>query len=126
MNKNDEIDEDDITIIWLARDDCRGRFACVFEADERVSYIYIYHIRSENDTEILGAVQVCKGTPDYTEQDIEIRWYDGETKAGVFIRGESGAYFDLVAGWGCPGTYWKTRRAASAAGDMRDKMPENK
>jgi hypothetical protein len=117
MDENDEIDKDDVTLIWLARDDSRGQFACVFEANERNSYIYLYHFIGKDGQEILGAQQVCTGAPDFTEKDVKIRWYDDETKVGVFIKGELGAYFDLVTWQGCPGTYWETRKTLSANGN---------
>ena len=110
-----ESDEDGI-LIFLAHDDSRGRYSGVFEADERVSWFYLHHFlgKKDNRTEILGAVQVCRGAPEFTLQVVHIEWYDDDTKVGVYIKGELGAYFDLVAGWGYPGTYRATANALNA------------
>jgi hypothetical protein len=128
MDEGDDVDDDEETLVFLAHDDSRGRFGGVFEATERVSYFYLYHFfgKGEDDTEILGAVQVCRGAPHFMQDDVHIEWYDDETKVGVFIKGELGAYFELVAGWGYPGTYWATANAlnAKAEGDQQDETPQ--
>jgi hypothetical protein len=82
-----------------------GEYAGVFEADDNVSYFYLYKIVEGADGEIVGAVQVYRGIPDFTESDVEVRWFDNDEKVGVFVKGELGAHFDLVSGWGYPGSY---------------------
>jgi hypothetical protein len=98
--------------IFLHRIHSAGRYAGVFEADDRVSWFYFWDLNRRGQ-KILGAVQVYGGPLNFTADDVEVRWYDDETKIGVFIRGELGAYFDLVARWGYPGTYWRSQRKLS-------------
>jgi hypothetical protein len=128
MDEGDDDDDGEEILVFLAHDDSRGRYSGVFEASERVSYFYLHQFLGKNDnkTEILGAVQVCRGAPHFTQADVHIEWYDDETKVGVFIKGELGAYFDLVAGWGYPDTYWATANALNAkdAGDQQDETPQ--
>jgi len=95
----------------------QGRFVAFFEANDDTSWFYLQDRDLDpKSSQIFGAVQVYLGIPDFTEADVDVRWYDGETKVGVFIKGELGAYFDLAAGWGYPGTYWKTRKGLSVKG----------
>lgn len=80
-------------------------FAGVFEADDTVSYFYLCSLTEGPNGRIIGAVQVYRGLPNFAESEVVVRWFDNETKVGVFIKGELGAYLDLVSGWGYPGTY---------------------
>lgn len=88
------------TDIFVDRTNARGDYAGVFEADENVSYFYLYNIIEGSDGRIVEAVQVHHGVPNFTAEDVQVRWYDEDTKVGVFIKGQLGAYFDLVTGKG--------------------------
>jgi hypothetical protein len=86
-----------------------GRYAGVFAGDDDVSWFYFHDLDEEGPAQILGAVQVYRGIPNFTEADVDVRWNDDQTEVAVFIKGELGAYFDLVRGWGYPGTYSRTQ-----------------
>lgn len=89
--------------IFANKIDLRNRYAGVFEADDDVSWFYLHDLGAAEGKRILGAVQVHRGPPNFDESDVEVRWFDDETKVGVFIKGKLGAYFDLVKGTGYPG-----------------------
>ncbi|HEY3638448.1 MAG TPA: hypothetical protein VGK90_09890 [Rhizomicrobium sp.] len=102
-----------------------GRFVGFLEGDDDNSWFYLQDLDIDpDDCQIIGAVQVYLGVPDFTEADVEVHWYDGEMKVGVFIKGELGAYFDLATRWGYPGTYWKTRKALAAKNNQPDTPPQ--
>jgi hypothetical protein len=82
-----------------------GRYAGILHGDDAVTWFYFHDLAAQK---VLGAVQVYRGVPNFTEADVEIRWNDDQTEVGVFIKGELGACFDLVRGWGYPGTYSRT------------------
>lgn len=94
-----------MTDLFVDKFNTEGNCAGVFEADNTVSYFYLYYIPERADGHIAGAVQVYRGPPNFKQSDVEVRWFDGETKVGVFIKGELGAYFDVNKGRGYPGTY---------------------
>lgn len=91
--------------VFIDKFNTDGNCAGIFEANDAVSYFYLYHIAEGTDGHIVGAVQVYRGPADFKQSDVEVRWFDGETKVGVFIKGELGAYFDVIKGWGYSGTY---------------------
>jgi hypothetical protein len=94
-----------MTDIFVDGMNSQGTYAGAFEADDAVSWFYLHDLSAEPGGKIVGAVQVYRGVPDFVESDVQIRWYDDETKVGVFIKGQLGAHFDLVSGWGLPGSY---------------------
>jgi hypothetical protein len=98
-----------VTSIFVDKTNKKGDFAGVFEADDDVGYFYLYELGRKAGEKIIGAVQVCRGIPDFAASDVDIRWFDDETKVGVFIKGELGACFDLISGRGFPGTYSRTQ-----------------
>ena len=98
-----------MTDIFVDQLNAAGNLAGVLEADDRGAYFYLYMPHAETGGRIVGAVQVYAGAPNYTASDVVVRWFDKESKVGVFIKGELGAYFDIVAGWGYPGTYSRTQ-----------------
>lgn len=81
------------------------KLAGVFESEEDVSYFYLYKVDNEPGKKVIGAVQVCSGVPDFTSEDIEIRWSADELKVGLFIRGKLWAYFDVISRTGFGGRY---------------------
>jgi hypothetical protein len=84
--------------IFVDKLNSKRDLAGVLEADDQVSYFYLYNIIGPTDGRILGAVQAHRGVPDFTASDVEVRWFDGESKVGVFINGALRAYFDLDSG----------------------------
>lgn len=94
-----------MTDIFVDTTNNKGDFAGVFEADDSTSYFYLYQLVDGANGQILGAVQVYRGVPNFVAADVAVRWLDDETKVAVFIKDELGAYFDLRSGRGYPGSY---------------------
>ncbi len=79
--------------------------AGVFEADDETSYFYLYKFGNEPNKRIVSAIRIFSGNPDFTEADVDIRWFDDENKVGLLIRQELWAYFDIVSGGQQVGLY---------------------
>lgn len=101
-----------MTDIFVDAANKKGDFADVFEADDSVSYFYLYQLANGSGGKVLGAVQVYRAVPDFAATDVAVRWLDDETKVAVFIKHELGAYFDLQSGREYPGTFSRTQPGA--------------
>lgn len=82
-----------------------GDVAGVFESGTDVSYFYLYKSGNAPKERILGAIQVASGIRDFSASDVDILWYEDDSKVGLFIRKALWAYFDLVSGRGYSGRY---------------------
>ena len=71
-----------------------GDLAGVFEHDGDTGYFYLYKTGGEAGHRILDYIRIISGNPDFGEEDLSIRWDQGEQKVGLFIRGELWAVFD--------------------------------
>jgi hypothetical protein len=80
-------------------------YSAFFEADDDVGWLYLAVNPDGPDSKVIGAVQIMRGPPDFTDSDVDVRWNEDETKAGLFIRSKLYGYFDLNLGRGIPGTY---------------------
>ena len=67
--------------------------AGVFEFDGETSYFYLYRT-AKNREQVLDAIHVFSGIPDFSEADIAVRWNPAQDKVGLFIRDELWAVFD--------------------------------
>ena len=74
-----------------------GDLAGVFEHDGEAGFFYLYRMGDENDR-VLGAIHILTGRPDFSAEDLEIRWTADDVKVGLFIRGELWAVFDSDQG----------------------------
>jgi hypothetical protein len=74
-----------------------GDEAGVFEYDGETGYFYLYATKCK-ENEVLGAICVVIGVPDFGEIDVAIRWNAEQSKVGLFIRGRLWAAFDGVTG----------------------------
>lgn len=68
--------------------------AGVFEFDGETAYFYLYETSADQGQKILGAIHIFSGTPDFTAEDVSIRWDPTENKVGLFLRGLLWAVFD--------------------------------
>jgi len=64
-----------------------GDLAGVFESENDVAYFYLYDMAGGTDRRIRDAIRILTGAPDFDQGDISVRWDDGETMVGLFIRG---------------------------------------
>jgi hypothetical protein len=72
-----------------------GDLAGVFEYDGDTGYFYLYSTpHSAAGQKVLGSIYIISGTPDFSEEDLHIRWDRNERRVGLFIRGELWAVFD--------------------------------
>jgi hypothetical protein len=71
-----------------------GDHAGIFEYDGKTGYFYLYEIVTANHQRITAAIQVLTGIADFKKEHVAIRWTNGETMVGLFIRGELVAAFD--------------------------------
>lgn len=72
-----------------------GEFAGVFEYDGETSFFYLYKMGKSGNAQVLDAIRVCAGTPDFSTADIKISWDTSEKIVGLLIRGEVWAAFEL-------------------------------
>src|SRR5438477_1817058 len=70
-----------------------GDLAGVFEFDGETGYFYLYDLRQPEAQRIAGAIHILSGPPDFTSDDVSIRWATGETTVGLFIRDRLWALF---------------------------------
>lgn len=92
-----------MTDIYFDKTNAMETLAGVFEADDTVSYFYLY--KTGPDSGVIGALQVCSGTPDFALSDVDIQWRENQSKVGLLIRGRLWALFDLSSGRGSVGRY---------------------
>jgi hypothetical protein len=71
-----------------------GDLAGVFEHDGETGYFYLYNTEGETAHRVIGSVRVVSGHPDFSEQDVSIRWDPTDRRVGLFIRGALWAVFD--------------------------------
>ena len=69
-------------------------FAGVFEVDGDTGYFYLCRVGPSGEPRILEAIPVSFGEPDYTQDDVEVRWSGDELVVYVMIGGEVRAAFD--------------------------------
>lgn len=82
-----------------------GNLGAFFEADDRTAWLYLCHVYETGDIKIIKPLNVLNRTPDFTESDVEVRWFDHDSKAGVIIKGHLWAYFDVPSAEGHRGIY---------------------
>lgn len=70
-----------------------GDLAGVFEYIEQTGYYYLYDPTQKKRQQIVAAIHVLSGEPDFTESDVEVRWAQGEEIVGLLIRGQLWAVF---------------------------------
>ena len=72
---------------------------------------YLYKIldpdrlNEDGNLEIVNVAHVLNGPPDFSDSDVEVRWFDRDTKVGVLIGNILWAYFDVEAGRSVSGRY---------------------
>lgn len=79
----------------------------VFEFDDDVAYFYLYRNSAPDGERIGGAIHILSGTPDFDQNDIQVRWSNDETLVGLFIRSTLWAAFDARNGTKYGGNYHK-------------------
>jgi hypothetical protein len=72
----------------------KGDLVGVFEYDGETAYFYLYETGRECGHKVVGAIRIMSGDPDFEQADLVIHWDAGETKVGLFIRGELCAAFE--------------------------------
>ena len=82
-----------------------GDQAGVFEYDADVGYFYLYEMKNEEGRNVVSAIRVLTGAPDFGEEDTSIRWNATESQVGLFIRGQLWAVFDSTTGAKYGGDY---------------------
>lgn len=63
-----------------------GDIAGVFEVDGDTGYFYLYKLQENGDDQVIAAIPVLVGLPDFAQSDVEVRWDSSETKVGLFIK----------------------------------------
>jgi hypothetical protein len=94
-----------VTDIFVSKLNDTGELAGVLEADDDVSYFYLYKTVNDPGARIVGALNLLSGVPDFTTSDVDIRWFENGTKVGLFIRERLWAYFDVALSKGYTGHY---------------------
>lgn len=70
--------------------------AGVFEYDGETGYFYLYDIKGDEGQNVIAAIHIVTGSPDFQEKDISILWDSSEKTVGLFIRGRLWAVFDVI------------------------------
>ena len=74
----------------------RGDLGCFLEADDETSYFYLYDLERDEGQKVIGAIRVCVGRPQFRQADVVVCWDKDESRAGLFIRGELWAVFNVA------------------------------
>jgi hypothetical protein len=82
-----------------------GDLAGVFEYDGDTGYFYLYETNGADGQRVVGAIPVLTMTPDFSEDDLEIRWDSADRNVGLFIRQRLWAAFDGETGAQFGGRY---------------------
>jgi len=84
-----------------------GRYAGVYEDDGKTAYFYLYEMSGDDPDRVLDHIHVGSEDVGLRDSDVEVRWDSTGRKAGLFIRDELWAYFDLESGEKHGGRYIK-------------------
>ena len=82
-----------------------GDRAGIFEYENGTGYFYLYGTEEREGRKVLAAIQILAGPPDFTQQDIAVRWDPSEKVVGLFINDQLWAVFDLQSGAKYGGNY---------------------
>jgi hypothetical protein len=63
-----------------------GDLAGVFEHDGETGYFYLCDQSRPGAEQVLDAIHVVSGCPDFSEDDVEVRWSRDEEVVGLFVR----------------------------------------
>jgi len=105
------IEAEDTDIVFVDGINAARTYAGVFAAEEHVGWFYLYKIldpdrlNEDGNLEIVNVAHVLNGPPDFSDSDVEVRWFDRDTKVGVLIGNILWAYFDVEAGRSVSGRY---------------------
>ena len=70
-----------------------GDLAGVFEYDGDTGYFYLYDQSMPGGQRVLDAIHIVSGTPDFSENDVDVRWNADEDAVGFFVCGRLWAAF---------------------------------
>lgn len=70
-----------------------GDLAGVFEHDGETGYFYLYDQTRPGSQRVIDAIHIFSGRPDFSEDDVDVRWSTDEEVVGFFVRGELWAAF---------------------------------
>jgi hypothetical protein len=93
-----------------------GDFAGVFEYSDGVGYFYLYNVEADPDHKIVTSVYITNEVPDFTEEDVCIRWDVTERIVGLFIRDHLWAAVDVDTQEAFGGNYQAGVRPGLSAG----------
>ena len=82
-----------------------GDRAGVFEYDGETGYFYLYECDAAMGRKVVDSLQVLTSEPDFTQEEVEVRWDLEEKKVGLFIREVLWAVFNVHHGTKCGGRY---------------------
>jgi hypothetical protein len=91
--------------MWDSAVRSAGDMAGVFEFDGDSGYFYLHRTSEEDGQKVKGAIHVISGTPDFGQEDINIRWTADQEAVGLFIRSQLWAVFDCKTGAKYGGNY---------------------
>jgi hypothetical protein len=90
--------------LFSSESDASGEYAAVLEADEDVTYFYLYRTSNAEGQRIAGAIEVCRCALTLRPEKVEIRWINDE-RVALFLNGILWAGFDLRTGAKYGGNY---------------------
>ena len=77
-----------------------GDLAGVFEHDGETGYFYRYDQSRADSPQVLGAIHLISGAPDFSQSDVDVRWNEAEEIVGLFIRHQLWAAFSGSESYG--------------------------
>jgi hypothetical protein len=72
-----------------------GDVAGVFESDGDVIYFYLCDLMRQKGKQVVSALYVSAGNPDFQESDVSIKWDKSQQIVGLYIRGRLWGALDL-------------------------------
>ena len=75
-----------------------GDLAGVFEFNGKTGYFYLYELEGKERQKVLRAIKVLSRAPDFSQEEVEIRWDSDEQVVGLFFQNHLVAVFDAATG----------------------------
>jgi hypothetical protein len=91
--------------MWESEVRSAGDFAGVFEVDGDTSYFYLYRTSESEGQKIIDSIYIASGIPDFSQEDICVRWTTDEGAVGLFIHSQLWAAFVCTLGAKYGGNY---------------------
>jgi hypothetical protein len=82
--------------IFVSAIEPAGKFCVFLEFDGETSYFYLGTVSDGDLGKVIDALHIESKAPDFKEKDVEIKWAEKGSIAGLLIKGQLVAAFDAI------------------------------